>query len=107
MGMAGKVAHRRKKEDANTIIQHLHKLVTYGPWDLDIAHAMAGYGYDEVKWAEGQVALAELVGGDWPAENRLAAASKWYEEAAAAAACALVASPKLLDKLGVAGARLE
>jgi hypothetical protein len=105
--MAGKVAHRRKKEDANTIIQHLHKLVTNGPWDLDIAHAMAGYGYDEVKWAEGQVALAELVSGDRPAESRLTAASEWYNEAVAAAQCALVTNPQLLDKLGVAGARLE
>ena len=105
--MAGKVAHRRKKEDANTIIQHLHKLVTYGPWDLEIAHAMAGYGYDEVKWAEGQVALAELVSGDRPADSRLAAASKWYEEAAAAAERALITSPRLLDKLGVAVVRLE
>jgi hypothetical protein len=103
--MAGKVAHRRKKEDANTIIQHLHKLVTYGPWDLDIAHAMAGYGYDEVKWAEGQVALAELVSGDRPAESRLAAASEWYKEAAVTAQCALVTRPSLLDKLGVAGVR--
>jgi hypothetical protein len=105
--MAGEVAHRRKKEDANTIIQHLHQLVVYGPWDLEIAHAMARYGYDEVKWAEGQVALAELVGGDRPAESRLAAASQWYNEAAAVAQCALVASPKLLDKLGVGGARLR
>ena len=72
--MAGKVAHRRKKEDANTIIQHLHQLVTYGPWDLDIAHAMARYGYDEVKWAEGEVVLAELVSGGRLAEGRLAAA---------------------------------
>ena len=105
--MAGKVAHRRKKEDANTIIQHLHQLVTYGPWDLDIAHAMARYGYDEVKWAEGEVVLAELVSGERLAEGRLAAASEWYKEAAATAQCALVARPGLLDKLGVAGARLE
>ena len=105
--MAGKVAHRRKKEDANTIIQHLHQLVTNGPWDLDIAHAMAGYGYDEVKWAEGQAALAELVSGDRVAEVCLTAASEWYKEAAATAQCALVARPALLDKLGVAEVRLE
>jgi hypothetical protein len=105
--MAGKVAHRRKKEDANTIVQHLHQLVTYGPWDLDIAHAMAGYGYDEVKWAEGQVALAELVSGDRLAESHVTAAAEWYKEAAATAQRALVARPGLLNKLGVAGRRLE
>jgi hypothetical protein len=105
--MARKAAHRKKKEDAGTIIQHLHKLVTYGPWDLEIAHAMAMHGYDEVKWAEGQVVLAELISSDQPVERHLAEATRWYTEAATAAQCALMTRPQLLDKLGVRGAMLE
>jgi hypothetical protein len=99
--MAQRVARRLEKEDANTIIQHLHRLVTYGPWDLDIANAMAMYGYDEVKWAEGQGMLAELVSCERFVDSHLAAAVTWYREAANAARRALVAQPQLLDKLGV------
>jgi hypothetical protein len=105
--MARKVARSNKKEDASAIIQHLHKLVTCGPWDLDIAAAMALYGYDEVKWAEGQVVLAELISSDQPVERHLAEATRWYTEAATAAQCALMTRPQLLDKLGVRGAMLE
>jgi hypothetical protein len=99
--MATKVAHRQERRDANTIIQHLHKLVTNGPWDLDIAQAMAVQGYDEIKWAEGQIVLAELISGERPLEQKLAAADKWCEEAVAAAQRALVSKPGLLDKIGV------
>lgn len=105
--MAQAVARRKKKEDASAIIQHLHKLVTYGPWDLDIAHAMAIYGYDEVKWAEGQVVLAELVSCDRPVDRHVAAATRWYQEAATAAQHALMSRPQLLNKLGVTEARLD
>ena len=105
--MARKVARRNKEEDASTIIQHLHELVTYGPWDLDIAAAMAVYGYDEVKWAEGQVVLAELISADRPVEGHLVAAAQWYREAARTAQSALMTRPRLLDKLGVQEAVLE
>ena len=53
------------------MIRRLHGLVTYGPWDLDIASAMSAYGYDEVKWAEGQGMLAELVTCDTPTATTL------------------------------------
>lgn len=101
--MAQAVAHRQERRDASTIIQHLHKLVTNGPWDLDIAQAMAIQGYDEVKWAEGQVVLAELISSEKPPEQHLTAADKWYEEAVAAAQRALVSRPGLLSKIGVKG----
>ncbi len=101
--MASAVAHRQDRRDASTIIQHLHELVTNGPWDLDIAQAMARQGYDEVKWAEGQVVLAELVSDQVPLEPHLAAADKWYQEAVVAARHALVSRPALLDKIGVTG----
>jgi len=99
--MATEVAHRKERRDASTIIQHLHKLVTNGPWDLDIAQAMAVQGYDEVKWAEGQVVLAELISCDRPVEQHLAAADRWYKEAVTAAQCALDSRPSLLTKIGV------
>lgn len=105
--MARKVAQGTNAEDARVIIGHLHKLVTHGPWDLDIAHAMAIYGYDEVKWAEGQVVLAELVSGERPVERHLAAANRWYKEAANTAQRALVTRPQLLNKLGVTEAILD
>jgi hypothetical protein len=105
--MARKVARRNKEEDASAIVQHLHRLVTYGPWDLDIAEAMAVYGYDEVKWAEGQVVLAELISSDRPVEGHVAAAAQWYTEAARTAQRALITRPRLLDKLGVQEAVLE
>ena len=101
--MATKVAHRKERRDASTTIRHLHKLVTNGPWDLDIAQAMAVQGYDEVKWAEGQVVLAELISCERPKEHHLAAADNWYEEAATAAQCALDSRPWLLKKIGVKG----
>mgnify|MGYP000505948541 CR=1 FL=1 len=105
--MFGPIVYHEGSGMANDVARQMHNLVTYGPWDLDIAHAMAGYGYDEVKWAEGEVALAELVSGDRLAESHLAAATEWYKEAVATAQCALVARPSLLDKLGVAGVCLE
>lgn len=86
---------------AEVVIQRLHGLVTHGPWDLDIAAAMFAFGYDEVKWAEGQGMLAELVSSEAPARQVLVAAQAWYEEAAAAAHRALAAQPQLLSKLGL------
>ncbi|HSR31975.1 MAG TPA: hypothetical protein VLY63_15535, partial [Anaerolineae bacterium] len=86
---------------ADAVIQCLHGLVTQGPWDLDIAAAMFALGYDEVKWAEGQGMLAELVSSDAPTHQVLAVAQAWYEEAAAAAHRALAAQPQLLSKLGL------
>lgn len=99
--MAQRVAHRKEREVAGAIIQHLHQLVTYGPWDLDVAAAMSAYGYDEVKWAEGQGVLAELVMCDRPGDTCLAIAIEWYREAATAAQNALVTKPQLLAKIGV------
>jgi hypothetical protein len=96
--MAGQVA----QEDVGAVVLHLHGLVTYGPWDLDIASAMSMHGYDAAKWAEGQGLLAELVSCDLPVESCLTTAVRWYREAVSAAQRALVGQPQLLAKLGVA-----
>lgn len=96
----GAGAHR-PVVDARALILHLHGLVTYGPSDLGIASAMSAHGYDEVKWAEGQAMLAELVSYDSPAPGILVAAGTWYEEAQNAARRALSAQPDLLAKLGL------
>ena len=87
--------------DAQTVIRHLHGVVTYGPWDLEIASCMSAYGYDEVKWAEGQSILAELVSNDAPATTTLMTAVRWFEEAARTARHALPAQPRLLARLGL------
>lgn len=99
--MAGRVAHHNRKGDADILIRQIHRLVTQGPRDLEIAFAMSVYGYDVVKWAEGECMLAELVSRDRPRERHLVTAADWYNEAAAAARSALIARPQLLDKLGV------
>lgn len=98
--MAGTVAHVEKR-DVGAVVRHLHKLVTYGPWDLDIAWEMSRYGYDAVKWAEGESLLAELVSGDRLLEASLDTAVEWYAEAASAARRALATKPQLLEKLGM------
>ena len=85
------------------MVRRLHGLVTYGPWDLDIASAMSAYGYDEVKWAEGQGVLAELVSCDAPTGTTLDTAAAWYDEAAITARHALATHPRLLAKLGLTG----
>jgi hypothetical protein len=64
---------------------------------------MAVQGYDEVKWAEGEVVLAELISCERPIDQNLAAANRWYEEAATAAQRALDTRPGLLNKIGVKG----
>ena len=97
--MAAQVAHHRKDVDA--VLLDLHKLVTYGPGDLDIAAAMSAHGYDAVKWAEGQGVLAELVTADLPSEACLAVATSWCREATTVARTALATRPRLLNKLGV------
>lgn len=99
--MAGQVAQVTQKEDANTVIQHLHRLILHGPWDLEIAYALSRHGYDAVKWAEGETVLAELVSCDRPRQSHLATAEQWYDEAAKTARRALVNQPHLLEKLGV------
>lgn len=99
--MAGQVAQENKREDTNTLIQHLHRLVILGPRDLEIAYALSSYGYDAVKWAEGETVLAELVSCDRPRQGHLASAVRWYDEAAKAAQRALINQPQLLEKLGV------
>ena len=99
--MARQVAHDRNRKDAVVLTRQLHRLVTYGPCDLDIALAMSAYGYDEVKWAEGQGVLAELVTYDQVPDTSLAMANVWYDEAAGAARNALATQPQLLVKLGV------
>lgn len=100
--MAQKVARYRKKEDASAIIGYLGRLVTYGPQDLEIVGAMSPYGYDAVKWAEGQGVLAELLSSDQPLEGVVDSAQEWYHEAVLVARNALVTKPQLLAKLGVA-----
>ncbi len=96
--MVAKVA----REDADIVVRKLHRLVIRGPWELDVAHAMSAYGYDAVKWAEGQELLAELVSCDLSDGRCLATAAEWYDEAVSAARKALVDRPGLLLKLGVA-----
>ncbi len=100
--MARKVAHYGTKEKANAVIRQLGRLVTHGPQDLEIVGAMSAYGYDAVKWAEGQGVLAELLSCDPPLEVMVDSAQDWYHEAVVAARHALVAQPQLLVKLGVA-----
>jgi hypothetical protein len=95
------MAHHKENRGADAMIRRLHGLVTYGPWDLDIASAMSAYGYDEVKWAEGQGMLAELVTCDTPTATTLDAAAGWYDEAAITARHALATHPRLLAKLGL------
>ncbi len=99
--MAVQVAQQKERRDADALIRHLDRLVTCGPWDLDIAYAMSVHGYDAVKWAEGESVLAELVSRDRPQEDHLALATRWYNEAATVARNALGTQPRLLDKLGV------
>jgi len=99
--MNAAVGYDNRIADARTLARSLHGLVTYGPWDLDIAAAMSGHGYDEAKWAEGQGILAELVTWDAPSRTCLEAAQAWYREAVAAASSALAAQPQLLIKLGL------
>lgn len=94
-------ANRLKTGDASNIIQHLHRLVISGPWQLDIASAMSPHGYDEVKWAEGEAMLAELVNCNAPPRAILTAAACWYQEAAATAQRALADQPHLLTRLGL------
>jgi len=91
----------REKPNAGQLVQHLHKLVTCGPANLDISFAMSAYGYDAVQWAEGQGLLAELVSCDPPRQTTLITACRWYDEAAATARHALAAYPHLLARLGL------
>lgn len=100
--MAGPVARRPEHADVDAVVRQLHGLVTYGPRDLHIAAAMSVYGYDAVKWAEGQSMLAELVSRDSPPKTSLTKAVEWYREASAAAQRSLAAEPQLLAKLGLA-----
>jgi hypothetical protein len=99
--------HQAEKIAVSAIVLRLHSLVTYGPWDLDVALAMSDFGYDQVKWAEGQGMLAELLSAEAPAQSVLAAAQSWYAEAARVAQRALAAQPQALAKLGLDGARGE
>ncbi len=99
--MIESVAPYQETLRADVLVCRLHELVTYGPWDLEVASAMSAYGYDEIKWAEGQGMLAELVSSDEPTQNALTAALAWYQEAVAAADRALSAQPQLLARLGL------
>ncbi len=99
--MDGMVATNGQVLGVETVIRRLHGLVIRGPWDLEIAAAMSVFGYDEVKWVEGQTMLAELVNCEAPAPSLLEAALAWYEEAATAARRALSAQPHLLARLGL------
>jgi hypothetical protein len=94
-------AEGRGHTDVNSLVLHLHGLVVYGPGDLEIAHTLSAFGYDAVKWAEGQGMLAELLTYDAPGEGCLDAAQAWYREAASTARRALAARPRLLSKLGL------
>jgi hypothetical protein len=100
--MLAQVAYQQGGVMASAVVRKMHNLVTYGPGDLDAAFAMSQYGYDEVKWAEGQGVLAELVSSENPARSTMATALAWYEEAAGAARRALAGQPQVLAKLGLA-----
>ncbi len=100
--MLGLVVYHEGSPLASAVVRQMHNLVTRGPWDLDAACAMSQYGYDEVKWAEGQGVLAELVNAESPERAEVAAAVAWYEEAAAAARRALEGQPQVLARLGLA-----
>jgi hypothetical protein len=82
----------------------LRRLVTNGPSDLDIASAMAAYGYDAVKWAEGQALLAEWVAWGPPTSLDDSQAVCWLHEALSVAQVALSGKPQLLAKVGLAAA---
>ena len=99
--MAVHVAHGPETASTGDIVRYLHGLVINGPRDLDIAEAMAPFGYDEVKWAEGQGVLAELVSSEAPLGSHTAAADLWYREAARVARSARASQPGLLAKLGL------
>jgi hypothetical protein len=90
--MFGQIVYHEGSGMANAVVRQMHNLVTYGPWDLDVAFAMSRYGYDEVKWAEGQGVLAELVSSDSPAQDTMAAAARR----------ALASQPQVLARLGLA-----
>lgn len=92
---------------ADAIIRHLHKLVTRGPGDLEIAYAMSTGGYDAVKWAEGQGVLADLVSSESPERTSMVAASLWCKDATITAQQVLATQPDLLAKLGLPGAGCE
>jgi hypothetical protein len=98
----GPVVYYEGSAMAYAVVRQMHNLVTCGPWDLDVAFAMSRYGYDEVKWAEGQGVLAELVSSESPARATMAAAMVWYEEASGAARRALAGQPQVLARLGLA-----
>jgi len=99
--MVGQVAPASSME-IGILLQHLHRLVINGPRDPEIASAMSAYGYDAVKWAEGQGVLAELVSSERVGGSVFTKAAIWYEEAADVAQRALDAQPGLLAKLGMA-----
>jgi hypothetical protein len=103
----GQVVDHERTVMASAVAHQMHNLVTYGPWDLEVASAMSPHGYDEVKWAEGQAMLAELISCDTPARGTLSAAQTWYQEAAATARGVLATRPQLLTKLGLAGLGLD
>ena len=105
--MLGQVVYHEGSGMATAVVRQMHNLVTYGPWDLDAACAMSRYGYDEVKWAEGQGVLAELVSSERPERDTMAAALAWYEEAADTAQRALAGQPQVLARLGVAAASFD
>lgn len=100
--MLGPVVYYEGSAMAYAVVRQMHNLVTRGPWDLDVAAAMSQVGYDEVKWAEGQGVLADLVSTEGPARDTMAAAVAWYEEAAGAARRALAGQPQVLARLGLA-----
>ena len=105
--MLGLAVYHEGSPMAEAVVRQMHNLVTYGPWDLDVAAAMSLYGYDEVKWAEGQGVLAELIGAESPGRTAMVAAMNWYEEAAGAARRALAGQPQVLARLGLAAAGSE
>jgi hypothetical protein len=105
--MFGQIVYHEGGVMASAVVRQMHNLVTYGPWDLEVASAMSAHGYDEVKWAEGQAMLAELISCDTPARSTLSAAQTWYQEAAAIARGVLATHPQLLAKLGLAWSGLE
>ena len=105
--MVRPVAHRDHDKDTDRMIRYLDRFVCHGLRDLEIAAAMSRHGYDAVKWAEGESALAALVSCERPRDRHLVSAMQWYDEASEAARSALVGAPRLLAKLGITEAMAD
>lgn len=96
----GDTSEARRRE-IEAMVRHLHHLVVDGLRDREAVRAMTIHGYDEIRWAEGQQLLAELVHSEPYDLSVLSRARGWYEETCRAAREALGDAPLLLARLGL------